>query len=200
MINNLSGDNKRYQLVGEKETELTYKGKEVAQSYAMYANNNMHPILIGGKLGSITKADLQTLKDNGYTKLTFSFVHTTYSYGARDSGYFLLDLEKVKADPTMKIRYEEDVYDTDGTTLLHAKGTVNLEAFKEVRNTSNIAANNWVAVEYAIDDLIACYDQLFAGETYWTLAIPYGTIGANLTSAGDVCGELYISKMQLVKE
>jgi hypothetical protein len=200
VINNLSGDNKRYQLVGEKETELTYKGKEVAQSYAMYANNNMHPILIGGKLGSITKADLQTLKDNGYTKLTFSFVHTTYSYGARNSGYFLLDLEKVKADPTMKIRYEEDVYDTDGTTLLHAKGTVNLEAFKDVRNTSNIAANNWVAVEYAIDDLIACYDQLFAGETYWTLAIPYGTIGANLTSAGEVCGELYISKMQLVKE
>ncbi len=199
VINNLSGDNKRYQLVGEKQTNLTYKGKEVMHAYPMYANNNMHPILVGGKLGSITKANLQTLQTQGYETLTFSFVHTTYEFGARNSGYFLLDLAKVKADSTLKIRHTENVYDTDGTTLLHAKDTVNLNAFTEVKNTSNNSANNWVTVEYAVEDLIACYDQLFAGETYWTLVIPYGTIGANLTEAGTVCGYFYMSKMSFEK-
>lgn len=185
VINNLSGDDKRYRFEGEKPENLTYKGKEVAQAYPVYANNNMHPILVGGKLGSITKSDLQTLQNDGYATLTFSFVHTTYEYGARNSGYYLLDLAKVKADSTI--------------TLRTAEGRVNFDAFTQVSNTSNNNANNWVTVEYAVADLIACYDQLFAGETYWTLAIPYGTIGAFLEADGVVCGYFYMSKMSLVK-
>lgn len=185
VISNLSGDDKRYRFEGEKPVDLVYKGVQVAQSYPVYANNNMHPIFVGGKLGSITKANLQTLADEGYEKLTFSFVHTTYEYGARNSGYYLLDLAKVKADSTITLRKEG--------------GYVNLDAFTEVPNTSNNSANNWVTVEYAVEDLIACYDQLFAGEEYWTLAIPYGTIGAFLAEDGVVCGYFYMSKMSFEK-
>jgi hypothetical protein len=104
-INNLNKVNARYKLTGQNETELTYKGKEVAQSYAMYAQNNAHSVVIGANFSGVTKAHLQELADAGYEKLTFSFVHTSYEYGARNGGYFLLDLAKMKAKCLRKKSY-----------------------------------------------------------------------------------------------
>lgn len=199
IVSNLSADNALYKFQGEDKTETTYKDKagvekEVAQVYPMYANNNMHPVLMGANLAGMSKTDLQSLSENGYTRLTFSFVFTDYSLGARNAGYFVLNLDSVKADPTITIRNQD--------------GTVNLNAFEEIKTTgykvdgvsvSNNLANNWYTVEYSIADLIACYDQLFAGEDYWTLAIPYGTIGNNKNAEGEVCGYFYTTKLVFTK-
>ena len=191
-IKNLTTKDARYQWIGENQSGTTYtdaKGveKEIAQSYATYGNSNAHMVLVGGKLGSITKADLQSLADEGYTSLTFSFVYTDYYNGSQNSGYYTLDLEKVKADSTLNIR--------------NADGYINHDVFKSTSSVNNAAARNWVTVEYAIADLIACYDQLFAGEEYWTLVVPYGSIGDNkLTEAGTVLGHFYMTKLEFVKE
>lgn len=194
------------QLVGHEEENLIYKDKEVAFSFSMPANASRLPIFIGAGLSNVTKEDLQTLLDLGYTKLSFSFVHNTCSTVVQQAGYWLLDLEKVKAsldtESPLGLRLTEDT--TIGTTVCHA-GRLNLNAFKETNygySNCNGASKEWVDVEYAIEDLIACYDVLFAGEDYWTLAIPFGNIGSYTYDASwdprDVA-RCYVSNMSFVK-
>jgi hypothetical protein len=195
---------KNYRLEGQAENNLTHKNKSVAFSFPTYANSNQLPIFIGAGLSHVTKMDLQTLLSLGYTKLTFSFVHTSFANGARNAGYYLLDLEKVKADSTITLRRTETGEAlipgrTDGMTYNYYKNSVNLDAFTLHTNTANNQANNWVTVNYEIADILACYDQLFAGETYWTLAIPYGTIGNNKNAEREECGRCYVSNMAFTK-
>lgn len=164
-------------LVGRAEN-ITYKNKNVAFSFSMPANGSRLPIYIGAGLSNVTKADLETLLALGYTKLSFSFVHNTCQGVVQQAGYWLLDLETVKANPDMKLRVTENTK-INGADV--TKGRLNLAAFKQTGhnyNNCNGASKEWINVEYAIADLIACYDQLFAGEEYWTLAIPYGNVGA----------------------
>lgn len=195
---------KQAQLVGHEEENLTYKNKEVAFSFSMPANANRLPMFIGADLSYLTKADLQALLDSGYTKLTFSFVHTNASTVVQGGGYALLDLEKVKNNPDITLRNTKATL-LDGTTSC-TKGRLNPDVFVDYAQSDykndRGAAKEWVDVEYAVADLIACYDQLFAGEDYWTLAIPYGDVGAyNYNAEWDKrdIGRCLVSKISFEK-
>ena len=130
----------------------------------------------------------------------------TFEGLAQSWGYYLLDLETVKNNPDMKLRADNIV---DGVTYTNR---VNVNAFKKVamgtvgginyQNNDNKKTREWVDVEYAVADLIACYDQLFAGEDYWTLVIPYGSIGhynKGLTETGGEIGRTYVTKLAFTK-
>ncbi len=194
-------------LPGKEEVNLTYKNKEVGFSFPLLPNDKDLPIFIGAGLSHVTKADLQTILELGYTKLSFSFVHNaTFEGLAQSWGYYLLDLETVKNNPDMKLR--ADYIEGDVTYT----NRVNVNAFKKVamgkvggidyQNNDNKKTREWVDVEYAVADLIACYDQLFAGEAYWTLAMPYGSIGHynnGLTETGGEIGRTYVTKLAFTK-
>lgn len=138
----------------------------------------------------LTKSFLEQLKGLGYNKLTYSYVllegcETKIAYSSNINFDYLKENtdktmfnDKGAADPNNQIN-----------TYYQENKSLNLGALDKL--SPGVSANCWVKVEYSLDDLIACYDQIFCGE-YFVLGLPY-VGGKNLS------GNIHISPVEIVK-
>ncbi len=138
-----------------------YKGKEVAYKfeYTLMAgadgqitreqNETGRYLLMTFENRLITKELLEELISLGYKDLSFSVV--VYDYGRGNSFKMqLIDFDYLKANPSATV-LTTDRYGT----------VVNWKAFKLV-NVKAEKARDWYTVSYSIEDLLACYDQIFS--------------------------------------
>ena len=80
--------------------------------------------------------------------------------------------------------------DVTGVTNDLINKSYNLGAFSQEKAT--VKSNEWLTIEYSLDDLIECYDQVFGGD-YFVLGLPF-------VREKNVSGNhMYISPIQIVK-
>lgn len=179
----------------EKVVNFAFKRVEILNEDGTAATLNKH-MLMAVDLSELTLDVLKFLKASGYSKLTYSIV-ADVNYTNNGSGNSTsrvtpgtIDFEYLKNNPNKTVYRAK----ADGSLSTD----INMAAFS-YDDTNSVHPVYWMSVEYSLDDLIACYDQVFVG-SHFILGVPYSRYSfARNASTGEIDPSFYLSPIQIVK-
>lgn len=125
-------------------------------------------MLMSVRMPTLTKQYLIEMKEQGRTKLSFSFVMDT-TFKPHMSIGPVLEIETLDFD-YLRLHPDEKVYSND------SEKKVNIYAFTASKNQSwttnkSLKLELWNTIEYSLDDLISCFDQIHINDVF-LLATP----------------------------
>jgi len=161
---------------------------------------NRH-VMMAVDLSFLTKDTLTKLKDAGYTKLTYAFVVDAYSVASTTS---CVRLCKINFD-VLKNGFVNSSGEPVALNGVFSTAASTFATYIDRRAFTNDTVQgthpkHWQTIEYSIQDLIDCYDQVFIGQ-YFILGIPWAyyiqpnTAGPDGTNAPSI----YLSPIKIVK-